>query len=69
VDPLTCPKCVGNMRIITFIEDYKVIRKILDYPGICEFERDRPPPSVPAVADTFDDWHCDDYVNTNYMDF
>jgi len=57
------------MRIITFIEDYKVIRKILDYPGICEFERDRPPPSVPAVADTFDDWHCDDYVNTNYMDF
>lgn len=31
VDPLTCPKCGGLMRIIAFIEDYKVIKKILDY--------------------------------------
>jgi hypothetical protein len=28
------------MRIIAFIEDYKVIRKILDYLGIYEFKRD-----------------------------
>jgi hypothetical protein len=33
VDPLTCPKCGGKMRIIAFIEDYKVIRKILDWLG------------------------------------
>ena len=30
------------MRIIAFIEDYKVKRKILDYLGIFEFKRDRP---------------------------
>ena len=34
VDPLVCPKCGGEMRIIAFIEDYKVIKKILDYLGI-----------------------------------
>ena len=34
VDPLICPKCKGQMRIIAFIEDYKVLRKILDYLGI-----------------------------------
>ena len=69
VDPLICPKCGGQMRIIAFVEDYKVIRKILDYLGIYEFERDRPPLKVLAVADTFDDWRCDDYVNTDYMNF
>ena len=30
------------MRIIAFIEDYKVIRKILDWLGIDEFRKDRP---------------------------
>jgi len=30
------------MRIIAFIEDYKVVKKILDYLGIYEFKRDRP---------------------------
>ncbi|MBM3707623.1 MAG: hypothetical protein FJW69_04665 [Actinobacteria bacterium] len=36
VDPLLCSKCKGSMRIIAFIEDYKVIRKILDWLGIDE---------------------------------
>jgi len=40
LDPLTCPKCKGSMRIIAFIEDYKVIKKILDWLGIEEFKRD-----------------------------
>jgi len=31
------------MRIIAFIEDYKIVKKILDYLGIYEFKRDRPP--------------------------
>ena len=29
VDPLKCPKCNGKMRIISFIEDEPVIKKIL----------------------------------------
>jgi len=53
---------------LPLLKDYKVIRKILDYLGIYEFKRDRPPPRVLAIADTFDDWRCDDYIN-DYMDF
>lgn len=29
VDPLICPKCRGEMRIIAFIEDYKIVKKII----------------------------------------
>ena len=58
-----------NMRIIAFIEDYKVVKKILDYLGIYEFKRGRPPPRALAVADSFDDYKCDDYVDCNYTDF
>ena len=31
VDPLKCPKCNGKMRIISFIEDEAVIKKILSH--------------------------------------
>ncbi len=34
VDPLTCPKCQGQMRIISFIQDEEVIQKILKHPGL-----------------------------------
>lgn len=48
------------MKTIAFIEDYKVIKKILDYLGIYAFGRDRPLPNVLAVADTFDYYRSDD---------
>jgi len=54
---------------LPLFKDYKVIRKILDYLGIYEFKRDRPPPKVLAIVDNFDDWRCDDYVNADYIDF
>jgi len=57
------------MRIIAFIEDYKVIKKILDWLGIYEFKRDRPPPKRLAVADSFDDYAQNDYINADYTDF
>ena len=69
VDPLICPKCGGNMRIIAFIEDYKVVKKILDYLGIYEFKRDRPPPGILAAADSFDDYAQNDYIDCDYVDF
>ena len=34
VDPLTCPKCQGRMRILAFIEDDQVIKKILKQLGL-----------------------------------
>jgi len=69
VDPLTCTNCGGSMRIIAFIEDYKVIKKILDWLGIYEFKRDRPPPKRLSVTDLFDDFSQDNYINADYSDF
>ena len=57
------------MRIIAFIEDYKIIRKILDYLGIYEFKRDRPSPRTLAVADSFDDYAKNDYIDCDFVDF
>jgi len=31
VDPLLCPGCGGQMKIITFIEDHSAIDKIIDH--------------------------------------
>ena len=45
VDPLTCPKCQGRMRILAFIEDEEVIKKILKHLGLWEVKA-RPPPRV-----------------------
>jgi len=41
----------------------------LDYLGIYEFERDRPPHRELAAADPFDDYKCDDYIDIDYTDF
>jgi hypothetical protein len=43
VDPLTCPKCQGPMRIISIIEDQKVIDRILRHLGLWQTKQ-RPPP-------------------------
>lgn len=43
VDPLTCPKCQGRMRITAFIQDNEVIKKILKHLGLWEI-KPRPPP-------------------------
>lgn len=42
------------------IEDYKIVKKILDYLGIDEFERKRPPPKLNTFTDRFDDYVRDD---------
>jgi len=62
VDPLIYPRCGGKMRIITFIEDYKIVKKILDYPGIYEFGKKRSPPKINTSLDEFDDYVCDDCI-------
>ena len=42
-NPLLCPSCGGKMSIIAFIEDHKVIDKIIDHLKLT-FMSERPPP-------------------------
>jgi len=56
VDPLLSSRCGKKMKIIAFIEDYKVVKKILDYLRIYEFERKRPPPRIETCPDEFDEY-------------
>lgn len=69
MDPLVCPKCNGEMKIIAPVEDYKVVKKILDYLKIYEIKRERPPPGKYDHCDGFDDYGHDDYIDCEYMDF
>ncbi len=67
VGPLICSRCGKKMKIIAFIEDYKVVKKILDHLGIYEFERKRPPPKVAEDPDGFDEYIIDDYIDCDYV--
>lgn len=51
IDPLTCPKCQGQMRIIAFIKDEEVIEKILKHLGLWDLKA-IPPPKVKAPFET-----------------
>ena len=66
VDPLVCPKCHGPMRVIAFIEDPDVIKKILKHLDLWYVKR-KPPPRAPPIDDfpTYNDHpgpNADDYV-------
>ena len=67
VDPLLCPRCGKKMRIIAFIEDYKIVKKILDYVGIYEFERKRPPPKIETRPDEPCDYARDEYIDCDHV--
>jgi len=43
VDPLVCPQCGGQMRIISFITDYAVVDRIIHHLKLT-FVAERPPP-------------------------
>ena len=47
VDPLTCPKCGGIMRILAFIEEREVIKAILKHLGLW-LVRSKPTPKAHA---------------------
>ncbi len=48
VDPLICPRCGGEMRVISFITEAQVIRRILDH--LEKKGRSQRAPPVPAAA-------------------
>jgi hypothetical protein len=52
VDPLTCPKCQGQMRIIAFLTDYAVVDRIIDRLKLT-FVAERPPPPHVVYQELF----------------
>ena len=50
-DPLVCPRCQGVMRVVSFITEGRVIRRILDHLGASARgpAQDRAPPLAAAV--------------------
>ena len=45
VDPLICPKCQNQMKIISMVENEEVIKKILKHLGLWD-RKARPPPKA-----------------------
>ena len=43
VNPLVCSKCFGSMKIISFIEDEQLVKKILKHLDLSDVKR-KPPP-------------------------
>jgi hypothetical protein len=59
VDPLTCPKCRGTMRIISAIEDQEVIKSILNHLGLrVAGSRPRAKAHAPPVCEYVMDGSC-----------
>ncbi len=46
VDPLLCPRCGGQMSILTFIEEPKIIDKIIRHLNLTFFAERPPPPQI-----------------------
>ena len=51
IDPLECPKCKAQMRIISFIQDTHSIKDIMKAQGIPDFQA---PPPIPTFIDTLE---------------
>jgi len=49
VDPLVCPKCQGEMRVIALITEHDVVDAILRHLAPAEATPPRGPPSAEAV--------------------
>jgi len=50
VDPMLCPQCGGQMKIIAFLTDYAVVYRIINHLKLT-FVAERPPPPHLAYQD------------------
>jgi hypothetical protein len=51
VDPMTCPKCGGRMKVVAFLTEDAVVDRIIDHLKLT-FAAEKPPPerAVPDLA-------------------
>jgi hypothetical protein len=50
VDPLTCTKCGGQLKIIAYLHGQVSIKQILAHSGLSPPEEPKPPPTVHEVV-------------------
>ena len=76
VDPLTCPKCSGKMKVISVIEDEDVIKKILKHLGLWDRKtRSSPQKSLKKTSEYIIDYSTSQlpasdkwlYVDVEYL--
>jgi hypothetical protein len=56
VDPLTCPRCGGAMKVVAFLTEHAVVDRIIDHLKLT-FVADRPPPPQAAFRELL--WEAD----------
>jgi hypothetical protein len=73
INPLVCSKCLGSMKIISFIEDEQLVKKILKYLDLWDVKRkpppcaNGPPPETFIIYDQSSAPSADDYlIDANY---
>ncbi len=62
IDPQLCPKCQGPMKVISFIEDNALIKKILIHLGLWQTRNHDPPRSDDTHFPAFDSELTYDYT-------
>jgi hypothetical protein len=62
IDPLLCPKCQGPMKVISFIEDGELIKKILVHLRLWETRNHDPPQSEDVHIPTIETELTYDYT-------
>ncbi|MCP4076204.1 MAG: hypothetical protein GY744_08465 [Gammaproteobacteria bacterium] len=75
VDPLVCPKCQGQMKIIsirctssTFIDDFEIIDKILKHLNLWDIRNHDPPEIEPVYIPELTFFEDSDYNNSAVSD-
>jgi hypothetical protein len=55
-------------KLIAFIKDYKIVKKILNYLEIYEIGKKRSPTRINTYPDEFDDYVRNDYMDCDFLD-
>jgi hypothetical protein len=57
-NPLICPKCGAKMTIISFIDEFAVVKKILESMDLWKIPERPPPKPLPRDLYEYDEYEC-----------
>jgi len=65
IDPLVCPKCQGQMKIISIIDDFEIIDMILKHLNLWDIRNHDPPEKEPVYIPELTYIEDSDYGNSD----